>query len=71
MMMECRCIEAYNVAATEGLEQNVIAAEIAYKGIISGTCVLATSQIAQHTLIFSPTNKDQRHRTVSQASTGH
>ena len=43
------------VAATEGLDQDVVAAEVAYKGIISGTYPLAslalmTEQIADHAL---------------------
>ena len=46
-------IEACIVAATEGLGQDAIAAEVAYKGIISGTYALASlalmsAQIAQH-----------------------
>jgi len=48
-------IEACIVAATEGLGQDAMAAEVAYKGIISGTYALASlalvsSQIAQHAL---------------------
>ena len=48
-------IEACIVAATEGLGQDVIAAEVAYKGIISGTYALASlalvsAQIAEHAL---------------------
>jgi hypothetical protein len=46
-------IEACVVAATEGLGQDAVAAEVAYKGIISGTYPLASlalvsAQIAQH-----------------------
>lgn len=46
-------IEDCIVAATEGLDQDAVAAEIAYKGIISGTYALASlalmaSQIADH-----------------------
>lgn len=48
-------IEACLVAATEGLGQDAIAAEVAYKGIISGTYALASlalvsAQIAEHAL---------------------
>jgi hypothetical protein len=48
-------VEACIVAATEGLGQDAIAAEVAYKGIISGTyalasLALASAQIAQHAL---------------------
>jgi len=48
-------IEACIVAATEGLGQDAIAAEVAYKGIISGTYALASLalvsvQIAEHAL---------------------
>lgn len=48
-------IEACIVAATEGLGQDAIAAEVAYKGIISGTYALASlalvsEQIAEHAL---------------------
>ena len=48
-------IEECIVAATEGLDRDVVAAEIAYKGIISGTYALAslalmTAQIADHAL---------------------
>ena len=48
-------IEACIIAATEGLGQDAIAAEIAYKGIISGTYALASlalmaEQIASHAL---------------------
>lgn len=48
-------IEACIVAATEGLGQDAIAAEVAYKGIISGTYALASlalvsAQIAEHAL---------------------
>lgn len=48
-------IEACVVAATEGLGQDAIGAEVAYKGVISGTYALASlalvsSQIAQHAL---------------------
>ncbi len=46
-------IEECIVAATEGLGQDAVAAEVAYKGIISGTYALAslalmTAQIAEH-----------------------
>lgn len=46
-------VEACIVAATEGLGQDAVAAEVAYKGIISGTYPLASlalvsAQIAQH-----------------------
>ena len=46
-------VEACIVAATGGLGQDAIAAEVAYKGIISGTYALASlalksAQIAQH-----------------------
>ena len=48
-------IEACIVAATEGLGQDALAAEVAYKGIISGTYPLASlalmcAQIAEHAL---------------------
>ncbi|MDI1273643.1 hypothetical protein [Polaromonas sp.] len=48
-------IDACIVAATEGLGQDAIAAEVAYKGIISGTYALASlalvsAQIAEHAL---------------------
>ena len=48
-------IEACIVAATEGLGQDAVAAEVAYKGIISGTYALASlalvsAQIAEHAL---------------------
>ena len=48
-------MEACIVAATEGLGQDAVAAEVAYKGIISGTYALASlalvsNQIAQHAL---------------------
>jgi hypothetical protein len=48
-------IEACIVAATEGLGQGAIAAEVAYKSIISGTYALASlalvsQQIADHAL---------------------
>ena len=48
-------IEDCIVAATEGLDQDAVAAEIAYKGVISGTYALAslalmTAQIADHAL---------------------
>jgi len=48
-------MEACIVAATEGLGQDAIAAEVAYKGIISGTYALASlalvsAQIAEHAL---------------------
>lgn len=48
-------IEACIVAATEGLGQDAIAAEVAYKGIISGTYALASlalvsAQIAEHAM---------------------
>ena len=48
-------IEDCIVAATEGLDQDAVAAEIAYKGIISGTYALASlalmsEQIASHAL---------------------
>lgn len=48
-------IEDCIVAATEGLDQDAVAAEIAYKGIISGTYPLASlalmsAQIADHAL---------------------
>lgn len=47
------CIEDCIVAATEGLDQEAVAAEIAYKGVISGTYALASlalmsAQIADH-----------------------
>ena len=46
-------VEECIVAATEGLGQDAIAAEVAFKGIISGTyalasLALASAQIAQH-----------------------
>lgn len=46
-------IEACIIAATEGLGNDAVAAEVAYKGIVSGTYALAslalmTAQIAQH-----------------------
>lgn len=48
-------VEACVIAATEGLGQDAVAAEVAYKGIISGTYALASlalvsEQIAQHAL---------------------
>ncbi|MDB5963562.1 MAG: hypothetical protein JWQ72_62 [Polaromonas sp.] len=48
-------IEDCIVAATEGLGQDAVAAEIAYKGIVSGTYALAslalvTANIAEHAL---------------------
>jgi hypothetical protein len=48
-------IEECIVAATEGLGQDAIAAEVAYKGVISGTYALASlalvsAQIATHAL---------------------
>lgn len=48
-------VQACIIAATEGLGQDAIAAEIAYKGIISGTYALASlammsGQIAVHAL---------------------
>jgi hypothetical protein len=48
-------IEACITAATEGLGRDPVGAEIAYRGIISGTYPLATlalasAQIAQHAL---------------------
>ncbi|RYX98087.1 MAG: hypothetical protein EOO28_00690 [Comamonadaceae bacterium] len=48
-------IEECVIAATEGLGQDAIGAEVAYKGIISGTYALASlalvsAQIAQHAL---------------------
>ena len=48
-------IEACIVSATEGLGQQAIGAEVAYRGIISGTyalasLALASAQIAQHAL---------------------
>ena len=48
-------IEACIVAATEGLGQDAVAAEVAYKGVISGTyalasLALASAQIADHAL---------------------
>ena len=48
-------IEDCIVAATEGLDREVIAAEVAYKGVISGTYALASLalmsvQIADHAL---------------------
>ena len=48
-------IEACIVAATEGLGQDAVAAEVAFKGFISGTYPLASlalmsAQIAEHAL---------------------
>ena len=48
-------IEACIVAATEGLGTEPVGAEIAFKGVISGTYPLATlalasSQLAEHTM---------------------
>ena len=48
-------IEACIIAATEGLGSEPVAAEIAYRGVISGTYPLATlalasSQLAEHAL---------------------
>ena len=48
-------LEACIIAATEGLGSEPVAAEIAYKGVISGTYPLATlalasSQLAEHAL---------------------
>ncbi len=50
-----RSIEACVDAALEGLGSDAVAAEVAFKGIISGTyalasLALASSQIAQHAL---------------------
>ena len=51
--VELGSIEECIVAATEGLGNEAVAAEVAYKGIISGTYALAslalmTAQIAEH-----------------------
>ena len=48
-------IEDCIIAATEGLDRDVVAAEVAYKGVISGTYALASlalmaAQIADHAL---------------------
>jgi hypothetical protein len=45
-------IEECIVAATEGLGGDAVAAEVAYKGVISGTYALAlvSAQIADHAL---------------------
>lgn len=48
-------MEACIVAATEGLGQDAVAAEVAYKGVLSGTyalasLALASAQIADHAL---------------------
>jgi hypothetical protein len=48
-------VELCIVAATEGLGQDAVAAEIAYRGIVSGTYPLPTlalmaAQIAEHAL---------------------
>lgn len=48
-------IEECIVGATEGLGRDALAAEVAYKGVISGTYALAslalmTAQIAEHAL---------------------
>ncbi|UUZ67979.1 hypothetical protein LP416_27135 [Polaromonas sp. P2-4] len=48
-------IEECIVAATEGLGQDAVAAEVAYQGVISGTYALASlalmsAQIADHAL---------------------
>ncbi len=48
-------MEACIVAATEGLGQDAVAAEVAFKGIVSGTYALASlalmsAQIADHAL---------------------
>lgn len=48
-------IEQCIVAATEGLGQDAVAAEVAYRGIVSGTYALASlalmsAQIADHAL---------------------
>ena len=48
-------IEECIVAATEGLGSDAVAAEVAYKGVISGTYALASlalvsAQIAEHAL---------------------
>lgn len=48
-------IDACIVAATEGLGQDAVAAEVAYRGIVSGTYALASlalmsAQIADHAL---------------------
>ncbi len=48
-------IEECIVAATEGLGQDAVAAEVAYQGVISGTYALASlalmsAQIAEHAL---------------------
>lgn len=48
-------IESCIVAATEGLGGDAVAAEVAYKGVISGTYALASlavvsAQIAEHAL---------------------
>jgi len=48
-------IEECIIAATEGLGQDAVAAEVAYQGVISGTYALASlalmsAQIAEHAL---------------------
>ncbi|MES2688649.1 MAG: hypothetical protein V4706_17645 [Pseudomonadota bacterium] len=48
-------VEQCIVAATEGLGQDAVAAEVAYRGIVSGTYALASlalmsAQIAEHAL---------------------
>jgi len=57
----CLGIEACIVAATEGLGQDAVAAEVAYKGVISGTYALASlalAQIADHALQISTAIKE-------------
>ncbi|MDP2818629.1 MAG: hypothetical protein Q8O29_10220 [Polaromonas sp.] len=57
----CLGIEACIVAATEGLGQDAVAAEVAYKGVISGTYALASlalAQIADHALQTSTAMKE-------------
>ena len=56
-------IEECIVAATEGLDREAVAAEIAYKGVISGTYALAslalvTAQIAEHALQTTAANEE-------------
>lgn len=60
-------VEACIVGATEGLGQDAIGAEVAYKGIISGTYSLASlalvsAQIAQHAVQTTEAIEEARHQ---------
>lgn len=65
-------IEACIIAATEGLGSDVVAAEVAFKGIVSGTYALAslalmTAQIAQHALQTTEAIEEAMARPASEA----